>query len=206
MELAPFSVYATAAVLRSLRSHDALCRTLERRAGQTRWWELSTGNEVPLLAADGTATGLTIEAVPVPGKLPPHLVGLVEPSPEGDVALLVRGKKDGFTLGYAPCVGGDAIGVARVLREANVVLFDGTFWSSDELVALGAGERTAEDMAHWKLSGEGGSLPRLRAGARGRVLLTHVNNTNPILRDGPERRAVLATGIGIADDGLELEA
>jgi pyrroloquinoline quinone biosynthesis protein B len=37
-------------------------------------------------------------------------------------------------------------------------------------------------------------------------VLIHVNNTNPILHEGgPERRALAAAGIEVAEDGMELE-
>jgi pyrroloquinoline quinone biosynthesis protein B len=85
------------------------------------------------------------------------------------------------------------------------VFFDGTFWSSDELIAAGLGTRRAEDMAHWPIGGAGGSLAYL-ARLPGRKILIHVNNTNPILRDdGPERRALADAGIEVATDGLEIE-
>jgi pyrroloquinoline quinone biosynthesis protein B len=40
---------------------------------------------------------------------------------------------------------------------------------------------------------------------RGRRVLVHINNTNPILREGSaERRAVETAGVEIGFDGLEL--
>ena len=41
------------------------------------------------------------------------------------------------------------------------MFFDGTFWAADELIALGLGDKRAEDMAHLPIGGEGGSLARL---------------------------------------------
>ena len=39
-----------------------------------------------------------------------------------------------------------------------------------------------------------------------RVILIHINNTNPILFErSPERDAVLAAGVEIAADGLDVE-
>ena len=39
-----------------------------------------------------------------------------------------------------------------------------------------------------------------------RKLLVHINNPNPILReDAPERAEVIAAGVEVARDGLELE-
>jgi pyrroloquinoline quinone biosynthesis protein B len=61
-------------------------------------------------------------------------------------------------------------------------------------------------MAHLPIGGPQGSLaatPRLQARAR---IFTHINNTNPILREAStERRAVEAQGWRVAWDGMELE-
>ncbi len=201
-EGSPIAVHATATVLDSLRRHDALCRTLERTPEQVRWLGLEPEKPETLFAADGEPLGLEVEAVPLPGKLPPHLQGLVEPGPHHNVGLLVRSSGGGQTLGYAPGVAHDTPGVRRLLAEADLLFFDGTFWSDEELPALGAGARRAGEMAHWPLSGPGGSLELLR-GAPCRVVLTHINNTNPILLDGVERQRVVSSGIDIADDGWE---
>jgi pyrroloquinoline quinone biosynthesis protein B len=202
-EGSPLAIHSTRAVLDSLRDHDALTRTLERVPEQTRWSALELGHSQPVLGAGGRETGISVEAIAVPGKIPPHLETLVEVGPEHNLGLLIRSNEGGFTLGYASCVAHDAPGVQRILDEADMVLFDGTFWSSDELIEAGAGRRRAQDMAHWPLSGPEGSLEELRRRCRGRCVLTHINNTNPILRDTPERRAVIAAGVRIADDGLD---
>ena len=85
------------------------------------------------------------------------------------------------------------------------MFFDGTFWSSDELIAAGLGTRRAEDMAHWPIGGRDGSLAFVSR-LPGRKLYIHVNNTNPILReDSQELRTVKSAGVEVAFDGMELE-
>jgi pyrroloquinoline quinone biosynthesis protein B len=95
--------------------------------------------------------------------------------------------------------------IERVSAGADALFFDGTFWSSDELIAAGLGTRRAEEMAHWPVGGAEGSLAFIAgAGARRRILI-HVNNTNPILReDGEARRTLDARGVEVAVDGMEL--
>ena len=88
-----------------------------------------------------------------------------------------------------------------------MVLVDGTFWVDDELARLGISDRTAAQMGHVPLSGPGGTLEALARLERPRVILIHINNTNPILFErSPERDAVLAAGVEIAADGLERRA
>ena len=86
------------------------------------------------------------------------------------------------------------------------MLVDGTFWRDDELAQLGISARSARQMGHVPLSGPGGTLEALAALTGPRKALVHINNSNPILfEDSPERAAVLAAGVEIGYDGLEIE-
>jgi pyrroloquinoline quinone biosynthesis protein B len=201
----PISVYATAAVRSGFVEGNSLYGTLERFPDQVRWRELALGVETPLVDPDdGPETGLFVTALPIPGKLPLHLERLRARSAEDNVGLRIREAGKGVTLAYLPAVAGPSREVVEAVRGADCVFFDGTFWSSDELIAMGLGTRRAEDMAHWPVGGEGGSLEFLGK-LPGRRILIHVNNTNPLLReDGPEHRAVYAAGVELAHDGLEI--
>jgi pyrroloquinoline quinone biosynthesis protein B len=204
-EAQPLHLYATPSVMRGLREHNAFCRTLERFPAQTTWHALEPGRRLPLLDQAGP-TGLSVEAIAVPGKLPIHLEGRVAAATDDNVALSVRDERSRRTLLYAPAVAGPSPALDAALCEADCVLFDGTFWSSDELVSQALSERRAEDMAHWPVGGAGGSLDYLAGMNVARKLLTHINNTNPLLiEDSPERRAVAQAGISVAADGMEFE-
>jgi pyrroloquinoline quinone biosynthesis protein B len=90
------------------------------------------------------------------------------------------------------------------LANADVVLFDATLFADDEMITAGVGEKTGRRMGHMPLAGEGGSLAALTK-LRGRRILTHINNTNPILIEGsPERNKVEAAGFEVAEDGMEI--
>ena len=109
-------------------------------------------------------------------------------------------------LAYLSGVASLNAAVRRLLESARCIFLDGTFWSSDELIVLGLGERRAEDMAHWPIGGPNGSLETLEAIRAPHRYFIHINNTNPILReDSPERAAIEAAGWRAAHDGLELE-
>jgi pyrroloquinoline quinone biosynthesis protein B len=91
------------------------------------------------------------------------------------------------------------------LAGADALLFDGTFWADDELIALGIGDRTAREMDHLPIAGRGGSLERLGALPCQHRVYTHINNTNPILLEhSPERALVTRTGVIVGFDGLYL--
>jgi pyrroloquinoline quinone biosynthesis protein B len=204
-EWQPLRLYATRAVHDGLIQENAITRTLQRFDGQLRFQPLDLERRTPLLNADGTASGLSVEAVPSPGKLPIHLEGLRESSAEDNVGLLIREEATAKTLGYFPGVATRTPGVERALLAADCCFFDGTFWSSDELVTLGLAEKRAEDMAHWPVGGPRGSLAWLTTLSHARRVLIHINNTNPLLiEDSPERREARIAGVEVAYDGLEV--
>ena len=201
-ESQPLTVLATDRVRAGLVERNAMLRTLARTRDQVTWKTLELGREVVL-----PAVGLGVTALAAPGKLPVHLVGAVDPSPEDNVALRVRDLASGRVCVVATAVGA-LRGVDAILAGADAVFFDGTFWSEEELVSQGLGTSLARDMAHVPIGGEGGSLARLALvdGLRSaRRVYTHVNNTNPILRSGsPERAAVERAGWELGFDGMEL--
>jgi len=195
----PLVGYATESVHAGFAAGNVLYRTLERFAGQLTWRTLAAGREQPL----GDST-LTVTAVPAPGNLPLHLKGLRPASPEDNVGFVVRDTRSGRRLAYFSGVAGPSPELTQAVADADLVFFDGTFWSSDELIAAGLGTRRAEDMSHWPIGGAEGSLAFLSR-LRGRRVLIHINNTNPILREGSaERRAVEAAGVEVAFDGMDL--
>ena len=195
----PLVVYATEAVRAGFTTGNVLYRTLERFPGQVTWSALALDREQPL-----GDSGLYLTAISTPGKPPLHLEGIRPRSAEDNIGLLIRDARSGGRLAYFSGVAGPSDGVAQALAQADVFFFDGTFWSSDELVVAGLGTRRAEDMAHWPVGGPEGSLAFLARQPARRILI-HVNNTNPILRDeSPERQALTTAGIEVAVDGMEL--
>lgn len=198
------NVYATAAMRQSFVEGNALYPTLERFEGQVRWQPLLPGERIGLSLADGRPSGLVLTPYAVRGKPPLHAKELA-PSAGDNIGLHLRDERTGGVLAYVSGVAGPSAELEQCVADADVVFFDGTFWTRDELVALGVTTRYAEDMAHWPLSGPHGSLAFLRTLRAARKLFIHINNTNPILReDSAERAAVHAAGVEVAEDGLEL--
>ena len=119
------------------------------------------------------------------------------------IAYQLRDEVSGATALLAPAVGELTDELREAVNASDVIGFDGTFWSDEELRAVRAGARTARQMNHLPISD--GSLDFLRASPARRKFYTHINNTNPILMPGSnERRQVEEAGIEIAYDGLEI--
>ncbi|MDI3463812.1 MAG: Coenzyme PQQ synthesis protein B [Nitrospira sp.] len=199
-------LYATDSVYRGFTEGNVLYRTLQRFAEQVTWRMLKLDVEEPVLHADGRPSGLTVTAVAVPGKPPIHLEGLVSAGQvDQNVGLRFRHSTNGRVLAYFPGVGRIIPSVLHALEGADCVMFDGTFWSSDELSAPGFLEKSAEDLAHCPVGGAKGSLSMLSKIAAPRRVFIHINNTNPMLReDSHERQLVEAAGWEVAWDGMEV--
>ena len=203
-ESQPLQIYATESVRHAVSSDNRFYRALDRTPGQVTWHELKLNGSQTLLTADQRSAQLVVTAIPIPGKVPLYLQDHVQPHSDDNVALLVSEISGGPCLGYAPSVGAANPEIERIVEVADCLFFDGTFWSDDELIALGIGTKTAHDMAHWALGGDHGSLTMLGTSSSRRILI-HINNTNPILRDdSAERHQLEQAGVEVAYDGMEI--
>ena len=194
-ERAPFALFATAQTLATLKSNpifgvlaaDVVIRT-------------AVAPQKPF-ALPG---GLSAELFAVPGKVPLYLEDGKAPAVDDDSNAGVEIVFGSRRLAYVPGAAAMTPALHQRLASADVMLFDATVFADDEMIAAGVGEKTGRRMGHMPLSGEGGSLAEL-AKLRGRRILTHINNTNPILIEGsPERSKVEALGFEVAEDGMEI--
>jgi pyrroloquinoline quinone biosynthesis protein B len=123
--------------------------------------------------------------------------------PGHTVGLLLRDDVTGGACAFVPGCGGLDRALLNRLAGADLLLFDGTFWTDDELIGLGIGDRTARQMDHLPVSGPGGSLEQLAALPAGHKVYTHINNTNPMLiEDSPQRLEVERLGLAVGADGM----
>ena len=202
-ESLPLKLYSTEAVRRGFTERNILWRTLERFEGQVTWQTLGFGAEVALTLPDGRPSGISVVAVPAPGKVPIHLESVETSSPEVNVGLAIRGGNR--TVAYVSSTAAIDEAVRDLVSMADCVFFDGTFWSETELPDLGLGTKHARDMAHLPIGGENGSLRQLASSNAERRVFIHINNTNPILRhDSLEAAAVRSAGWEIAEDGMDV--
>ena len=202
----PLQIYATQQVRRGFTQGNSLYATLERFAGQTTWRTLTLGEEQELKFLDGRSSGLDVQALAVPGQPPLHLRGQFAPGAEDNVGFRIRDRANGRSMIYLSGVAAGTPAVLVGIAGTQCLFFDGTFWAADELIALGLGDKRAEDMAHLPIGGAAGSLARLASLDVPRRYYIHINNTNPILReDSAEHAAVEAAGWRVAYDGLEFE-
>jgi pyrroloquinoline quinone biosynthesis protein B len=193
-------LYCTAPVWRELNHALPLVPVLSYYCG-VHWHELSMdgGLQVPGIA------GIRFTPLALSSKAPPYSDHRADPQTGDNIGLLIEDIETGKSAFYAPGLGAIDPQVQAALRRADCVLVDGTFWRADEMIALGFSSKTAADMGHLPQSGEGGMIAVLDGVEARRKVLIHINNTNPILDEDSEQRALLARhGIEVAFDGMEI--
>ena len=171
--------------------------------------EFVTREAMPLGAAfapadgAGRPLGLTIEAYPVPGKVPLFAEAGADPgvAEEGEAVGLAI-SAGGATLHYIPGCAMMTPALAERLRGAACVMFDGTLFTDDEMIVAGAGPKTGRRMGHMPMME---TVPALAPLGIARRIFVHINNTNPaLLDDSPERAQLTAIGWEVAEDGMEI--
>jgi pyrroloquinoline quinone biosynthesis protein B len=204
-ELQPLNVYATASVTRLLREQNSMFAMLTRAPDQVRWRAIKPGEFFELRTPSGQDSGITCTPISLSTRYPVYMSDS-EPdlSPDEAVLALTLTSNSGRVLVYAPAVAAITQYLREWLEKADLLLFDGTFYSDDELTTVrGSGER-AREMGHIPVGGEDGSLRQLAGLRIPRKLYIHINNTNPMLNEtSPEYRAVREAGWELADDGWQ---
>jgi pyrroloquinoline quinone biosynthesis protein B len=190
---------ATPAVLGVLEN-DSRILPVTRAFAEVKATAMSPGSSLSLCYRDGGDSGLLVESFVVPAG--PPLFARAD-SPGHTVGLIVRDAATGGACAFVPGCGDlDAAILAR-LAGTDLVLFDGTFWTDDELIRLGIGSRTARQMDHLPVSGPDGSLARLASLPSRHKVYSHINNTNPMLiEDSAERAEVERGGLRVGADGM----
>jgi pyrroloquinoline quinone biosynthesis protein B len=196
-------VYAPAGVTALLHDEWPLFRVLAAYAGvEAR--PLPDGDRVMLRDAAGRELGLQCIAVAV-ARRPPRYARAA-PAGAFEVGLRLEDRQSGGSFAYIPTAGAVDEAVRTLASGVDLLCFDGTFWSDDELQAAGVDAPSARAMGHLPIGGPDGSLMALPPLGAKRTVLVHINNTNPILDAASRERArVEAAGIEVGEDGMEFE-
>ena len=199
----PLRIWCTRPVREDLTRGNPLFTLLGHYCG-VDWREI--GLEGAEMTLDG-APGIGFTALPLTSNAPPYSPHRDQPVPGDTIGMLIHDHETGRRLFYAPGLGEIEDHVWTAMQSADCVLVDGTMWTDDEMIRLGASKKTARSMGHLPQSGEGGLVEWLdKLPATTRKVLIHINNTNPILDEhSAERRTLADHGIEVAHDGLVIE-
>jgi pyrroloquinoline quinone biosynthesis protein B len=217
-ELQPLRVYAAPSVLRILREENSMFGMLNRVEPQVVWTRMNQDAPFPLSSADGKDSGLRCEVHYLSGRYPkyvksgkpnradPNLAdpNLADPLADNEAtAALFFESASGSRIAYIPAIGSVSDALLEKISDSAVLLFDGTFWSDDELQRVQGSGETAHQMGHIPVEE---SLELLKNVKVGRKMFIHLNNTNPILNEASaERHAVRQAGWEVAEDNWQLD-
>lgn len=200
---APLPIWCTDEVAEDLSTGNPVLRVLGHFCGVQR----------QRIAIDGTpfrvpgVPGLQFRALPLSSKAAPYSPHREHPTPGDNIGMLITDTGSGKTVFYAPGLGEVSPAVFDAMHGADVVMVDGTFFTDDEMPALGLSPKTAREIGHLPQSGPGGMVEWLdRLPAATRRLLIHINNTNPILDEDSDAHAWLRQhGVGLCEDGMLIQ-
>jgi len=198
----PWRIWCTDAAYADLTTGHPVLGVLGHYSGVERQRIELDGEE---FRVDGVG-GVRWRALPVASKPAPYSPHRESPEPGDNVALLLTDAESGRSALYAPGLGAIDDRIFGAMRSAACVLVDGTFWTDDEMIALGFSKKRAREIGHLPQAGAGGTLEWLaKLPAATRKVLIHVNNTNPILdEDSAERAELGRRGVEVAYDGMEI--
>lgn len=197
----PWPVWCTPEVREDLSTGNPLFKVLAHYAG-IDWHGLPLNEAFSIPGVPG----VSFVAQPLSSNAPPYSPHRDKPLPGDNVGVTVEDTATGKRLFYAPGLGEMEPEVWQAMQAADCVLVDGTLWTDDEMIRLGASSKTGRAMGHLPQSGPGGIIEWLdELPQTTRKVLIHINNTNPILDEDSRERADLdARGIEIAFDGMEI--
>jgi pyrroloquinoline quinone biosynthesis protein B len=204
-ELQPLRVHSTASIRRILTEDNSMFAMLQRIPDQMSWTNFTPGTTFPLLDPSGEDSGLRCRAL----SLGSHYPAYVSPRRRSELTLgeaslgLIIESPSGKRLACMPAVPQIEDALLQEFESVDVLLFDGTFWSDDELIRIQGSGQTAQQMGHIPVSASLQKLAQLRGP---RKIYLHINNTNPMLNEaGPEYRKVREAGWEIAEDGWQFD-
>jgi len=179
---------------------------LNRVPDQVSWTDISCDGSFCLQGERGAR--INCEVVSLGNRFPAYVSPdrALELNPAEASLGVIAESASGKRLAYVPAVPEVDDALLKRLEETDILLFDGTFWSDDELIRVQGSGSTARQMGHIPVSGVEVSLRRLSELRRPRKIFIHVNNTNPMLDEsGPEYAEVRAAGWEVAEDGWSFE-
>jgi pyrroloquinoline quinone biosynthesis protein B len=197
-EGAALHVYATDAVRQTLTKAFAI-DSLLRSFTDLQWHEVRPS--VAFSIAAESHRNIEVRAIFLPAKAP--LFDRTNDAQTGhSIAYELHDLTTGKRLVVAPDVSEITPELHAPLQTADAILFDGTFWTDDELQRIKPGARTSRAMGHIPIMD--GSLDLLRSLKATHKSYFHINNTNPILNpSSPERSLVESMGIRVEEDAAE---
>jgi len=206
-ELQHFHIYCTASLRRILREDNSMFAMLNRAPEQVIWTEIWPGHDFPLQTLQGAPSGISCSAITLGKRYPVYVpAGRSGLLPEESLLGLLLTSSKGRRVVYMPAVPTIGKPLLDILESTDLILFDGTFWTNDELIRVQGSGATAREMGHVPVSGADGTLKQLAGLHRPRKVFIHINNTNPMLDESSREYAeACSAGWEVSRDGWSAE-
>ena len=162
-ELQPLQIFATPSVRQVVRDDNRMFAMLQRVPNQAQWTDIIPDNSFVLASAGGEKSKIRCLPIPLtsryPSYVPSERAAGLKPG-EALLGLIIGTESDtesgsGGRLACFPAVPriDDALlQQLESLKSTDLLLFDGTFWSDDELIQIQGTGQTAREMGHIPVS------------------------------------------------------
>ena len=203
-----FNLYGTKRVLEVLEN-NSIFRVLNPEF--VKHTPVKLNETIDLKYTNGENSGISVIPFAVPGKVALWLedkskgpdFGSVE---EDTIALEVKGPEGKTDFFYIPGCARMPDWLKNKVNKSNLILFDGTLWTDDEMIKEKVGIKTGKRMGHISMSGPEGSLESFKDLEIQRKIFIHINTTNPaLLENSKERKTANDLGWEIAYDSMEIK-
>ena len=203
-----FNLYGTERVL-SVLENNSIFNVLNPKFVKRK--PIKLDEPINLEYKDGEASGITVIPFAVPGKVALWLedeskgpnFGSVE---EDTIALEVKNAQGKTEFFYIPGCANIPEWLKKRINNSNLILFDGTLWTDDEMIKEKVGVKTGKRMGHISMHGSEGSIESFKNIKIKRKIFIHINTTNPaLLENSDERKFANEAGWEIAYDNMELK-
>ncbi len=201
-----FNLYGTAKVLDVLNS-NSIFNVLNPKFVKKIPFELMQPME--LLYNDETKSQIVVTPFAVPGKVALWLEDEKKgpnfgSTDEDTIALEISSPKQKFF--YIPGCANVPDWLKSKIDNSELVLFDGTLWTDNEMIKDKVGVKTGKRMGHISMHGEDGSIAAFKNLNIKRKIYIHINTTNPVLLENSNERSIVhKNGWEVAYDKMEIE-
>jgi pyrroloquinoline quinone biosynthesis protein B len=207
-EFQSFFLFATPAIQKIVQTENRIFDVLHRADPPVQWQSLTPGSRLACRFGEDPSAppNFICSPISVAGGFPDYTSTELRRSLSSQESVIaLRFEQSGKSFFFAPSLPEIAGEWLKAAATSTVAFLDGTFWSDDELLSTGRGQKNAREMGHIPLSGRDGLLAQFPSDSAARKILIHINNTNPILdENSAECRAVRDAGFEIASDGMEI--
>ena len=203
-----FNLYGTERVL-SVLENNSIFNVLNPKFVKRK--PIKLDEPINLEYTDGKVSGITVIPFAVPGKVALWLedeskgpnFGSVD---EDTIALEVKNDQGKTEFFYIPGCANVPEWLKKRINNSDLILFDGTLWTDDEMIREKVGIKTGKRMGHISMYGSEGSIESFKNIKIKRKIFIHINTTNPaLLENSDERRLANEAGWEIAYDNMELK-